>query len=101
MFDGTMPRILGKANFKIKAMTHSFDTDEEQAAKLGGNVFGYDWDVKTDTMAVKFPVNLSAKKRSVRTEPNLTIADLDKLRNMHLCKNNLLGLSTDTLTLLG
>jgi hypothetical protein len=72
-------------------MTYSFDTDEEQAAKLGGNVFGYDWDVKTDTMAVKFPVNLSVKKRSVRSEPNLTISDIEKLRTMHLSKSNLLG----------
>ena len=86
-----MPRILAKGNFKIKAMTYSFDTDEEQAAKLGGNVFGYDWDVKTDTMAVKFPVNLSVKKRSVRSEPNLTISDIEKLRTMHLSKSNLLG----------
>ena len=60
-----MPKILAKGNFKIKALTYSFDTNEEQAAKLGWNVFGYDWNVVKDTMAVKFPVNLSVKKRSV------------------------------------
>ena len=90
-FDGTIPQILAKANFKIKAMTFSGDTDKEEIDKLGGNIFGYPWDVTKGVMAVKFPVNLSRKKRSVRSEPDLTIADIERLGTIKLTKRNLLG----------
>ena len=42
-------------------------------------------------LGVKFYVNLSKKKRSVRSEPNMTVSDLEKLRQTHLSKRNLLG----------
>ena len=44
-FNGTIPQILAKGNFKIKAMTYSGDTDHEEIDKLGGNIFGYEWSV--------------------------------------------------------
>ena len=90
-FTGTIPQILGNGNFKMKAMVHSGDTDQEQIVKLGSNVFGYKWDVPNDNLAVQFPVNLSKKKRSVRSEPNMTLDDVGRLGTMHLCKRNLLG----------
>ena len=90
-FTGTMPQIFAKGNWKLKAMVHSGDTDQEQIDKLGSNVFGYFWDVTKDMLGVRFPVNLSKKKRSVRSEPNLTLDDVGKLRTMGLCKRNLLG----------
>ena len=34
---------------------------------------------------------MSRKGLSVRTEPNMTLADLERLRSMHLCKKNFLG----------
>ena len=36
-FDGTIPQILGKGNFKIKAITFSGDTNKGQIKKLGGD----------------------------------------------------------------
>ena len=90
-FDGTFAQILAKGKFKMKGATYSGDTDQEQISKLGGNVCGYTWNVTEDILGVKFPVNLSKKKRSVRSEPNLTIDDIEKLKTMHLCKRNLLG----------
>ena len=54
-------------------------------------MFGHIWNVPDDILAVKFPVNLSRKKRSVKSEPDLTVADFEKLRTMRLCKTNLLG----------
>ena len=90
-FSGTIPQIFAKGNWKLKAMVESGDTDQEQIDKLGGNVFGYLWDVTNDVMGVRFPVNLSKKKRSVRSEPNLTLDDVGKLRAMGLTKRNLLG----------
>ena len=90
-FTGTMPQILAKGNFKLKAMVRSGGTDQEQIDKLGGNVFGYLWNVTEDMMGVRFPVNLSRKRRSVRSEPNLTLDDVEKIKTLELCKRNLLG----------
>ena len=90
-FNGTIPQILAKGNFKIKAMTYSGDTDQEEIDKLGGNIFGYEWNVSQDVLGVKFPVNLSRKKRSVRSEPDMTVDDIERLRAVKLTKRNLLG----------
>ena len=90
-FNGTMPQILSKGNFKVKAMTYSGDTDQSQIDLLGSNVFGYTWHVTEDKMAVKFPVNLSKKKRSIRSEPNMKVEDIEKLRTLNLSKRKLLG----------
>ena len=75
----------------MKGATYSGDTDKDMIAKLGGNVCGYSWDVTNDMLGVKFYVNLSKKKRSVRSEPNMTVSDLEELRQTHLRKRNLLG----------
>jgi len=91
-FNGTFAKILGLGNFKMKGATFSGDTDQEMISKLGGNVCGYAWNVTEDILSVKFAVNLSKKKRSVRSGPNLTLADIDQLRGVHLCKRNLLGI---------
>ena len=90
-FSGTIPQIFAKGNWKLKAMVESGDTNQEQIEKLGGNVFGYMWDVTNDVMGVRFPVNLSKKRRSIRTEPNLTLDDIEKLRILDLTKRKLLG----------
>ena len=75
----------------FNAMTYSGDTDQEEIDKLGGNIFGYEWNVSQDVLGVKFPVNLSRKKRSVRSEPDMTVADIERLRAVKLTKRNLLG----------
>ena len=72
-------------------MTYSGDTDQSQIDLLGSNVFSYIRHVTEDRMAVKFPVNLSKKKRSVRSEPNMTVDDRERLKMMKLSKRNLLG----------
>ena len=90
-FDGTFAQILKLGNFKMKGATFSGDTDTSMIEKLGGNVCGYSWDVTKDVLSVKITVNLSRKRRSVRSHPNLTLDDIKNLRTMHLCKRNLLG----------
>ena len=90
-FTGTVPEILSKGGFGIKAIVRSGEKDTEQIEKLGNSVFGYIWNVTADEMAVKFPVNLSKKRRSVRVEPNLTVADVEKLMGAKLSKRILLG----------
>ena len=42
-------------------------------------------------MSVKFPVNLSKKKRGVRVQPNLTVEDLELLEREVLTKRKVLG----------
>ena len=90
-FNGTVSQILSKGGFKIKAIVKSGETDKEQINKMGTSVFGYEWDATHDVMAVKFPVNLSRKRRSVRSQKNLTVQDIDKLVDMKLSKRILLG----------
>ena len=76
-FSGTIPQILGRGGFKLKAIVRSGERDQEQIDKMGTSVFGYVWDAPLDQMGVKFPVNLSRKRRSVRSQPDLTVQDID------------------------
>ena len=40
---------------------------------LGGKVLGYKYNIEKDELAVSFPINLSKKKRNVRTNsPNMS-----------------------------
>ena len=90
-FSGTISKMLGKGGFKVKAIVRSGETDQEQIDKMGTSVFGYLWNAPEDQMGVKFPVNLSRKKRSVRSLPNLTMKDIEKLGEVKLSKRILLG----------
>ena len=90
-FSGTIPQILGRGGFKLKAIVRSGERDQEQIDKMGTSVFGYVWDAPLDQMGVKFPVNLSRKKRSVRSQPDLTVQDIEKLGSLKFSKRILLG----------
>ena len=90
-FSGTIPQILKRGGFKLKAIVKSGENDMAEIEKMGTSVFGYNWDAPSDTMSVKFPVNLSKKKRSVRSEPNLSVGDIPKLGAVKLTKRILLG----------
>ena len=69
----------------------SGEQDLEQIEKLGTTIFGYVWNSVTDEMGVKFPVNLSKKRRSVRVQPNIKLSEVDKLGEIRLTKRILLG----------
>ena len=90
-FDGTVSQILGKGGFKLKAIVRNGETDQEQINKMGNSVFGYEWNAPEDIMGVRFPVNLSRKRRSVRSQPNLTDQDVAKLSTIKFSKRILLG----------
>ena len=90
-FSGTIPQILKRGGFKLKAIVKSGENDMTEIEKMGTSVFGYNWDAPSDIMSVKFPVNLSKKKRSVRSEPNLVVDDIPKLGAVKLTKRILLG----------
>ena len=40
-------------------------------------------------------MNISLKKRASRSEPDLTVVDVQKLRSVHLTKRMLLGITND------
>ena len=43
-------------------------------------MLGYNYDVEKDMLSLHFGINISKKKRSVRLEPDLTLADVNKLK---------------------
>ena len=90
-FSGTVSQILDKGGFKLKAIVKSGEQDVEQIEKLGTSIFGYVWNAEKDEIGVKFPVNLSKKRRSVRVQPNITLSEVDKLGEIRLTKRILLG----------
>ena len=90
-YDGTIPQILALGNFKVKAFSISGQEPTEESDLMGNKVLGYAYDLQSDMLAVNFPLNLSRKKRSVHVEPNLTLADVDKLKSLQLTKRLLLG----------
>ena len=64
-------------------------------------MFGYNWNAKTDQMSLTFKFNLSKKRRSVRTLPDLTVNDLESLGTIKMSKRNLLGVTNSTGDFLG
>ena len=92
-FDGTIPQILAKGNFKAKEYVIEGDQDQADDNLLGNSVFGYTWDPKKKTMAVKLSINVSKKRRNVRVKPDLTLADIDSLKGVSMTKRLLLGVT--------
>ena len=93
-YDGTLSQILALGNFAIKEFVLSGDQSQKDENLLGNKVFGYNWNAKTDQMFLKFKFNLSKKRRSVRTLPDLTVNDLESLGTIKMSKRNLLELPT-------
>ena len=90
-YDGTFSQILGIGNFRIKAFGISGQKPTEESKLMGDKVLGYDYDIEKDMLAVKFNINLSKKRRSVRVEPDLTLSDIHILKSKTLTKRLLLG----------
>ena len=77
---GDLPKILKLGSFNIKALLIG---DQMPTEETNG------WIV----LSVKFPMNLSQKKRGVRLEANLCMDDLDMLKARKLSKRMLLGIT--------
>ena len=101
VFNGTIQKILNLGNFKIKDFVWSGRNDEELGALLGNKVLGYLWDAKEDIMAVKLKINLSKRKNKIASQPDISIADIGKLKNIKLTKRNLLGIGASIYDPLG
>ena len=92
-YDGTISKILDIGGFKVKEIVVEGDMDQPDENLLGNAVFGYGWNAKTGVMRLKFKLNMSKKKRGVRTEPDLTVDNLESLKTQKFTKRNLLGLT--------
>ena len=92
-FDGSIPRILALGGFKVKEFVVEGDLEQPDENLLNNAVFGYKWDPKTKYMKLPISLNLSKKKRGVRTQPALRVEDLDGLKDVKMSKRNLLGIT--------
>ena len=92
-YDGDLAKILRKGSFNMKAIAIGGQEPNEESDLMGGKVLGYGYDIKEEMLAVRFPVNISKKRRSVRSEPNLTLLDVEMLKSKKLTKRMLLGVT--------
>ena len=99
--DGTMPQIMGEANWVLKAVAVSGEPDGQALAKLSGAVLGHDYSTEQDILSVKFRVNVSPRKRSNPTGPDITIETMDLLDQAVLTRRILLGVTNAQYDMLG
>ena len=90
-YDGTLPKILSSVGLHLKVMVASGDSDPELLSLLGDKVLSHLWRPTEDVFEFKVPVNLSMKKRGVKTQADLTLADIGRLPHLKLTKRLLLG----------
>ena len=92
-YDGTLARILGLVNLKLKVMVASGDSDPEIIALMGEKVLGHTWRPTEDQFVFKVKVNLSSTKtKGQRVDADLTVTDIHRLPGIVLTKRILLGL---------
>ena len=90
-YDGTIPRILSLVNLKLKVMVASGDTDENSLKLLGDKTLGHTWLPPTDKFIFRVNVNLSPKKRGVRSGKDLSLDDIPRLHTFTFTRRSLLG----------
>ena len=100
-FTGTMRQILDKGGLKMKVIVSTGEPDEAVKHLIGNKVLGYSWNATDDSMAVKFVVHLSNKKRKVRTLPALTKETLGLLESTPLTNRICLGICNGFLDFMG
>ena len=88
--DGTIPQILGKGGFSLKAMVLSGEPDGLALHTLGAAVLGLGFSTGTDMLSVKFKVNVSLHIRGKPTEEDLTVETLHKLQVATITKRTCL-----------
>ena len=99
--DGTMPQIMGKANWVLKAIAVTGDPDDVAMKKLSGKVLGLGYSTETDLLTVMFRVNVSEKRRGEPTGPDITKDTIGELRTSVLTRRALLGVSNSQFDMLG
>ena len=99
--DGTMPKILKQSNLVLKAVAVSGEPDGEALKKLSGSIFGLKFSTEMDTLAIKFGVNVSTRRRGLPTEPDIQIDTLHKLDKAVLTRRLVLGIVNRQFDMMG
>ena len=86
--DGTIPTILSKGSFRLKAIVVSGESNQEKVDKIGGKVLGIGWDPSADTISIDLSVTL---KSSSNSKIEISLKILDTLDESLLTPGNLLG----------
>ena len=100
-YTGTISRILGLGNLKVKVMVTSGETDVSAKETLGDKVLGYYWDPTPDLMAVLFPINTYGRSRKTKKGPDVSKDSLDSLMDTEFTKKVCLGIVNGVTDLLG
>ena len=99
--DGTMPQMLAGASWRLKAVALSGEKDGAALEKLSGSVLEHRYSTEEDTLAVKFKVNISRRKRRKPTGPDLTVDTLSELGQVVLTRRLVLGVTSGQFDMLG
>ena len=96
-----MPKILKQSNLVLKAVAVSGEPDGEALKKLSGSIFGLKFSTEMDTLAIKFGVNVSTRRRGLPTEPVIQIDILHKLDKAVLTRRLVLGIVNRQFDMMG
>ena len=101
VYSGTISQILAQGGFVVKEFVILGDKEQSDENLLGNTVFGYNLDPKEEKLWVNFEMNLSKKKRNIRIEPNLSLANIESLQSITMTKRLLLGITNSFKDFLG
>ena len=78
-YTGTIAQILKLVGFEAKCMIVDKETDDDVIKKFGRKFLGITWSAKEDLIEFKYHVNISAKTKKGRAEPDITKETSDLL----------------------
>ena len=93
LYTGTIAKIFSLGGFIIKEFIVEGNLEQPAENTLGNSLFGYTWDTQKALLKVKLSINMSKKVRSVRSKPDLTLADISSLKDIKMTKRLLLGIA--------
>ena len=86
VFRGTVPTIMARGGFTIKYMIRDGEDRQEVLDNFGGAVLGIPWDTATDTIRMRFMVNLTPKVQKVRQGLAMKPEQVEQLEAVKLTK---------------
>ena len=78
-YTGTIAQILKLVGFEAKCMIVDHEQDEDVIKKFGKKFLGITWSAREDLIEFKFHVNISAKTKKGRADPDIDENSLDLL----------------------
>ena len=91
-YSGSIPRMMQCVGLKLKTIVSSLNPDPDSAEKLSDKVLGCLYDVKTDSLGIKFVFNPSKKKKGLKMHPDICLSDIDSFYETPQSRRSLLSL---------